>query len=114
MSIPVPLDELAATLERFAAGYLLTVSADSRAHPVAVRPAVRDGLLELPGGLGRRSRENALARPDVTLLWPPVADDGYTLIVDGRAEPRGDDVVVRPATAVLHRPADHPGTAALG
>ncbi|HEU4675977.1 MAG TPA: hypothetical protein VFS29_08315 [Motilibacteraceae bacterium] len=114
MSIPVPLDELATTLERFAAGYLLTVSADFRAHPVAVRPVVRDGVLELPGGLGRRSGENALARPDVTLLWPPVADDGYTLIVDGRAEARGESVVVRPTTAVLHRPADHGGTAAVG
>lgn len=113
MSIPVPLDELADTLGRFAAGYLLTVGPDSRAHPVAVRPVPRDGALQLPGGLGRRTRENLLARPDVTLLWPPVGEDGYTLIVDGRAEV-GEGVLVHPASAVLHRPADHAGTGAAG
>jgi hypothetical protein len=43
----------------------------------------------------------------VTLLVPPRERRGFTLLVDGTAEVTGDVARVRPATAVLHRPAAH-------
>ena len=47
-----------------------------------------------------------------TLLFPPPEPRGYSLIVDGTARTTDDGFVLEPATAVLHRPADHadPGT----
>ena len=51
----------------------------------------------------------------MTVLFPPLEQRGYTLIVDGTAEVTDDGIAVRPATAVLHRPADHAdGPAAPG
>ncbi len=54
---------------------------------------------------GGRSRTNAQARSAVTLVWPPLETDGYSLIVDGDASIDGETVVIRPTGAVLHRPA---------
>jgi hypothetical protein len=56
-------------------------------------------------GVGPGARANVVARPDVSLLWPPVAIDGMSLIVDGRARLDGEVIVVTPTWAVLHRPA---------
>lgn len=64
--------------------------------------------------MGRRTLTNCDARPSVTLLWPPARTGGYSLIVDGTAEPLGDGVVVSPARAVLHRPAAEPAEGAAG
>ncbi|QNN51628.1 pyridoxamine 5'-phosphate oxidase family protein [Nocardioides mesophilus] len=107
MSVPVDLDELGQQLEAFGFAYLLTVGDGLRAHAVAVRPALADGQLVVEG-LGRRTLANLQARPDVSLVWPPVEEGGYSLILDGRAasfheESRG--VRVAPEHAVLHRPA---------
>ena len=44
-------------------------------------------------------------RPDVTMLWAPVEDGGFSLIVDGRASVDGERVVLRPEKAILHRQA---------
>ena len=89
--------------------YLLTVSDDGRPHATAVTIGWDgEGLV---AGVGRRSAANATARPDVSLLWAPVDDDGFTLIVDGVAEVDGERVVVHPDAAVLHRQrADGPGS----
>ena len=110
MSIPVDLEALPQQLARFATAYLLTTSGTA-VKAVAAAPVVQDGLLRVPGP-GRGSLANAEARPAVTLLWPPTGatePTGFTLLVDGTAARDGDDLVVTPTWAVLHRPAgsDH-------
>ena len=106
MSVKVDLDELARHVATYGFAYLLTVTDDERAHAVAVRPALDQGALTVEG-LGRGTRANLDARPEVTLLWPPVEQGGYTLIVDGRASLTAAGAAVTPGHAVLHRPADH-------
>jgi hypothetical protein len=107
MSVKVDLGMLADTMRDYGFAYLLTVSDDQRAHAVAVQPRL-DGRVLYVDGLGERTRANVEARPDVTLLFPPVEQGGYSLIVDGRASLTGDTgASVVPAHAVLHRPADH-------
>jgi len=104
MSIPVPLDELAQTMQLYPLSFLLTVSEAERMHAVAASAVVEADRLRV-GPLGRHTRANAGERPAVTLLWPPVEPDGYSLIVDGEAELADDGVLVSPSRAVLHRAA---------
>lgn len=106
MSVKVDLAELAAKLDSYGFGYLITVGEDLRAHTVAVRPVLADGVLRVDG-LGRRTRANLAERPAVSVVWPPTEDGGYTLIVDASATVSQDAAVLEPAHAVLHRPADH-------
>lgn len=103
MSTKVDLERLAATLDGYTYAYLMTIAEPSRPHAVAVRTELVDEILRVVG-LGRRSRANALARPVVSLVYPPSTPDGYSLIVDGEATVRDDDLVVIPTVAVLHRP----------
>jgi hypothetical protein len=104
MSVKVDLDQLAAALEDFTFAYLVTVGDDYRAHTVAVSPVFTDGLFEV-GAVGKHTRANVSAREDVTVIWPPRQDGGYTLIVDGHG--RLTDLALRvvPTRAVLHRSA---------
>jgi hypothetical protein len=48
----------------------MTVSDELRVHAVAVRPVLTGGRLELEG-LGRGTRGNLVARPNISLVWPP-------------------------------------------
>lgn len=105
MSLPVAIADLVTALERFGSGYLLT-STDGRVKVVTVDPTATDrGLWIL--GPGRGTLGNLAANPNVTLIFPPLEAHGYTLLVDGTAAVDGADVVVTPASAVLHRPAAH-------
>lgn len=104
MSIRVELGELAAALEAYSFAYLLTVNDDGRPHAVAVTPVLEDGAMRV-SELGRRTTANAVARPAISLVWPPSEPGGYSLIVDGDAETADDDLLITPTTAVLHRPA---------
>lgn len=113
MSIEVGLSELADAVARYRFAYLLTSDGDARPRAVAVTPGI-DGESFVIDGIGRRSRDNLVARPDVTLLWPPGSVSGYSLIVDGLATMYGDSVRVAPTRAVLHRPAPRPGPSAPG
>ena len=108
MSIPVALEELAATLAGYPWGYLVTVGDDLRAHSLAVPTQWRDGALIMDAG--RSTRANVAARPDVTMVFPHPRPGEYSLIVDGRAAEQVDAtgrslVVFTPSQAVLHRPA---------
>jgi hypothetical protein len=109
MSIKVDLDQLAGALADFTCAYLITVGDDYRAHTVAVQPVLVDGVLDV-GAIGKSTRSNAAAHPDVTVVWPPREPDGYTLIVDGTGRLAEDALTVAPTRAVLHRPAA-PGAA---
>jgi hypothetical protein len=106
MSIPVKPEDLAEALRSYPFGYLVTVGQDGRPHVVAVSPSLRQGALHVED-TGRRTRANAAARPDVTLVHPPASPGGYSLIVDGRAEVADDVLLVSPSSAGLHRPASH-------
>jgi hypothetical protein len=110
MSVKVDLDQLADALADFTFAYLITVGDDYRAHTVAVHPVLVDGVLDV-GAIGKSTRSNANAHPDVTVVWPPREPGGYTLIVDGQGQPTDDGLTVAPGRAVLHRPAA-PGAAA--
>ena len=113
MSIPVELGELAKAVAQYRFAYLLTSSADAAPHAVAVVPVLEGGSL-LVHGIGRRTRDNLLARPAVGLVWPPSSEADYSLIVDGQAQMDGEVLRIVPTRAVLHRPAPRPGPVAPG
>ncbi|HEX4987116.1 MAG TPA: hypothetical protein VFV71_13720 [Burkholderiales bacterium] len=104
MSIPVELSGLASVIARYRFAYLMTTNARGAPHAVAVSAALENGELVVRG-VGRRTRENALERPAVGLVWPPQSESDYSLIVDGRAVVAGDLLRIAPSRAVLHRPA---------
>lgn len=103
MSKPVDITQLHATLAGYGFAYLVTVG-ESAAHVLAVMPELRDRALHVDG-IGRHSTANAGARPAVTLVWPPVEEGGYSLIVDGDATVGDGSLTVEPVKAILHRPA---------
>lgn len=107
MSIPVDIDRLAAVVADYSAAYLLTTRADGRVKAVWAEPAVTDGVLILQPSKG--SAANLAGNPRATLLFPPPAPKGYTLLVDGVATADAPEAEIRftPHTAVLHRPARH-------
>lgn len=104
MSIKVDLDRLSDALSDFGLGYLITVGDDFRAHTVSIDTAMSDGVFNI-GSIGNTTRRNVIEHADVTLLWPPREQGGYSLIVDGRAEVHGDGLCATPTRAVLHRSA---------
>ena len=106
MSVQVEVAQLADALADYPWGYFITVSHDGRAHMLAVPTQWGDGgVMVLTAG--QRTMANLAQRPNVSMLFPPVAVGGMSLIVDGTAEVIGDHVAVRPTSAVLHRPAIH-------
>lgn len=108
MSIAVKLDELRSIVDQQAPyAYLLTVADDGRPHAVALRMTIGEG--EIICEAGKTSCKNASARPDVSLLWPPVDVADYSLIVDGNATVNGSTVRIAPTRAVRHRPAPDGG-----
>jgi hypothetical protein len=104
MSISVDLSRLREEVDRFGPScYLLTVADDGRPHAVAVSIVWEDDALR--AGAGRTTLANAGQRPAISLLWPPVDDEGFSLIVDGEAlvDEAGALVSISPDRAVLHR-----------
>ena len=88
--------------------FVLTVSDDGRTRIIHVKVDI-DGAGVVRAVVGRGAAANAVARPDVVLLWAPAAD-GFSLIADGVAtidgEPRPDTpITIEVHSAVKHRPA---------
>jgi hypothetical protein len=113
MSIPVDLSKLAEAIARYRFAYLLTSSERGAPHALAVTPVLQGGELVV-NKTGRRTRDNAQQRPDVALVWPPLSEADYSLIVDGQAVVAGEGLRITPARAVLHRPAPSREPAAPG
>jgi hypothetical protein len=104
VSIKVELAEVqAVAAQQMGFAYLLTVSDDATPHLVAITPAFGDG--EITCDAGKTSCRNIGERPNVSLLWPPLAREDYSLIVDGNATVDDGTVRIAPTRAVRHRPA---------
>jgi len=111
MSVPVPVERLREALaERGNAGYLLTVSDESRPHAVHVPLRWEGDALVVE--VGKRTAANAAARPGVSLLCPVREPADYSLIIDGTAVVVGSELRITPTKGVLHRPAAAPDPAA--
>ncbi|TAM70403.1 MAG: pyridoxamine 5'-phosphate oxidase family protein [Microbacteriaceae bacterium] len=112
MGKTIDMNSLADTAAQYGFAYLITVGDDSRIHTSAVNPVVTDAALTVPR-TSAHSRANADRNPNVSLVWPPTEDGGYSLIVDGeaRASDDSDDraLGITPSRAVLHRPVPRPG-----
>lgn len=109
MSVPVELEKLRDAIGSVGRpAYLLTVNPDSRPHAVAVEPQwADDGTFVVTAG--KRTVGNASDRSDVSLLWPPSEEGGYSLIADAVASSEGDGQLrLRPVKAVFHRAATGP------
>lgn len=106
--------------------YALTVDPGSHPHAAQVRAGDLTGS---DGGtrlgvslLGRTSLKNIAAGSQISLLWPPVTAEGYTLIVNCRpptdlapAEQSSEEMTMTVTKAVLHRPGEvEPGTTVCG
>ena len=102
MSVLVDLADLPKTLADFERGYLLT-SKDGLVKAVSVRAVPEDGGLRIATP-GRGSVANVGANPNVTLVFPPLTNPGMSLLVDGVGAIEGEDVLVNPTGAVLHKP----------
>lgn len=112
MSIPVELVDLQAKIAEYTWAYLLTVRPDATPHLVSLSPQW-DGdalLMSVSTGTARNSTTGAT----ITLCYPPLDHDGYSLIVDGLASavdapeavPDGKHLIrFAPSGAVLHRSA---------
>ena len=124
MSIPVELAHLRAKTTEYTWAYLLTVRPDATPHLVSISPQWSEQsdagagatiLLSVSAG----TKRNATAGATITLCYPPLDHDGYSLIVDGTAGAVDQDVgspsldvpdgkqLIRfsPTGAVLHRSA---------
>ena len=106
MSIAVALEDLRREIaSRGDAAFLVTTG--DGPHVVSARFAWRGG--DLVAGAGSRTASNIEQVAVVCVLWPSASFDDYSLIVDGRARIDGDDVIVTPSKAVLHRSASAAG-----
>jgi len=111
MSIPVELADLQAKTEEYTWAYLLTVRPDATPHLVSLSPRWDGDTLLMSVSTG--TSRNSTSGKTVTICYPPLDHDAYSLIVDGVAEPAvGDEVPegkhlirFRPSGAVLHRSA---------
>ena len=104
MSTQVDVGALADQMDKYGYAYLMTVGDSGRVHAVAVHPTLSDGVVIVAEG-GGRTLHNAAARPAISLVWPPAAGGGYSLIVDGDARQDDGILSITPTRAVLHRAA---------
>lgn len=101
MSIAVDPAELGEAMAVRPCAYLLSPGR-GRPHVVQVVPTLTGEMIHVDAP-GRSAVALARDHPQVTLLLPPAAADGHSLIVDGTAHARGDALHIKVEHAVLHR-----------
>ncbi|MFV0462552.1 MAG: hypothetical protein ACK5MP_05055 [Nostocoides sp.] len=106
MSIPVDIDRLDEALADFGSGYVMTITPENTVKALTVDPLVR-GRLVVVTAASRGTAANLATNDAITIVMPPTQHHGYTLIIDGSGVPDGDQVLVTPTSAVLHRPSHH-------
>lgn len=104
MSIAVDLEGLAAAVADYGSAHLLSTDG-TKVRTVCADVTLTDGVFRAPRS--KSTAKNVAANPVVTLLFPPTVHHGYSLIVDGTAQVTGEELLVTPTNAVLHRPAAH-------
>lgn len=87
--------------------YMLTVAEDHTPHTSYVEVTLEGGSLACD--LSTSAIRNIEIHPQVSLLWAPVSDGGYNMIVNGPVTrgPDGDNDargVIEIEKSVLHRP----------
>ena len=103
-----PRDLASVAAQHGPSAFVLTVGDDGRTRVIHVKVDIdAEGVIRAV--VGRGAAANAVARPDVVVLWMPAAD-GFSLIADGVAsvdgEPRPDTPIrINVFSAVRHRPA---------
>jgi hypothetical protein len=90
MTSNVDFVQLAEKLVGYDYAYLITVDSQNHPHPVPVMPVLKGDTVHVGAIGGRRSRANLARSNDVTVMWPPPAPGGYTVIADGTAEVSDD------------------------
>lgn len=104
MSIKVDPDGLAAALADYGSAHVLSTDG-SQVRTVCADVELIDGVFHVPWS--KSTAKNIGTNPSITLLFPPPQHHGYSLIVDGTADDTGEQFMVTPTSAVLHRPASH-------
>jgi len=104
VSIKVDPDGLAAAVADHGSAHVLSTDG-TLVRTVCADVDLVDGVFHVPWS--KSTAANIRTNPSVTLLFPPPQHHGYSLIVDGTADDTGDELVVTPTNAVLHRPASH-------
>lgn len=108
MSIPIPVEEIAAAAADYGDSAYVLVSAS------AGPPLVTHSMIAFDGGdlvvsIGRRAAAALADNRRVSVLWPATDDQSMSLIVDGSVamavDPVGGEVRIVPSGAVRHRPA---------
>jgi len=110
MSHAVAPEELAETAAAYAANAFLLYAGDdgsARVNHVAVEIGEVEGeaVLVTCRGFGRGLVRRVEAGAPLSLLWPALKPDVFSLIADGIGEIADDLLTLRVTTAVLHRPA---------
>jgi len=110
MSIQVDPTDLARTLDDYGVGYLLSTSSQGRVKAITITARVEGDVVVVPAP-STSTAANLAENPAATLLFPPLVQGGYTLLVDGSAEADVEGFRFSPASAVLHRPTTDEDTA---
>ena len=106
MSISVTIDELPAAIDKQIGWcYLLTTSDEGLPRILAIAPDWTVDRAALQAEISAGTAKSVIARPTVTLVYPPRAAEGFSLIVDGAGSVDGPVLTFTPAKAVMHRPA---------
>lgn len=104
VSIKVDPAGLAAAVADYGSAHLLSTDG-THVRTVCADVSLSDGVFHAPRS--KSTAANVGSNPTVTLLFPPTEHHGFSLIVDGTAQDTGEELIVTPTSAVLHRPAAH-------
>lgn len=111
------LDDLTREIATRPVAYILTASPDGELHSAQISasgPSAEESPTVTITRLGRTSLRNIADGSRISLMWPPSEPEGYTLIVNGDADPAASGLGATGALdltigrAVLHRPGEVP------